>query len=179
MEVGCDLAQGFHFAHPDAALPPQGQAVSLDLLRAAAADFTRPGPGPQWIDAWSERLLAGARHLADGAPLPTSVDGLTGQRAALRCYWLDSDGVQRTDSLVGTQAAPPRFPMLLDGAGTDLSERGFFARAMAHPQVVQVSRPYLQRGFGVACVTLAVTASLAGAPGVLCCDVAWQGERGA
>ena len=179
MEVGCDLAQGFHFAHPDAALPAAGQAVSLDLLRAAAADFTRPAPGPQWIESWSERLLAGARHLADGAPLPASLDGLAAERALLRCYWLDSDGVQRTDNLVGTQAAPPRFPMLLDRVGADLSERGFFARAMAHPQAVQVSRPYLQRGFGVACVTLAVTASLTGTPGVLCCDVAWQGQRGA
>ena len=97
----------------------------------------------------------------------------------LRCYWLDSDGVQRGDSLIGAQARAPRFPVLLDQPGADLSERGFFARAMAHPQVVQVSRAYLQRGFGVACVTLAVTASLAGMPGVLCCDVAWPGDGAA
>ena len=178
MEVGCDLAQGFHFAPPQPALVDPAQTLSIDALRAAAAGSVRPTPGADWVQQWTERLADTARRLADGAPLPVSVDMLVGQPSLLRCYWLDSDGVQRGDSLLGTQAAAPRFPMLLDQNGADASERGFFARAIAHPQAVQMSRPYLQRGFGVACVTAAVTADLAGAPGVLCCDVAWRDDRG-
>lgn len=179
MEVGCDLAQGFHFALPHADLVDPAQTLSVEALRAAAAGSFRPTPGSQWVQQWTERLATAAERLADGAPLLAGVDTLTGQPAVLRCYWLDSDGVQRSDSLLGTQAVVPRFPMLLDRNGADASERAFFARAIAHPQAVQVSRPYLQRGFGVACVTAAVTARLAGAPGVLCCDVAWQDDRSA
>lgn len=179
MEVGCDLAQGFHFAPPQATLVDPAQTLSIDALRAAVTGSVRPAPTAPWVQGWTERLAGAARQLADGAPLPASVDALVGQPALLRCYWLDSDGVQRGDSLLGAQAVAPRFPMLLDQNGADASERGFFARAIAHPQAVQVSRPYLQRGFGVACVTAAVTADLAGAPGVLCCDVAWQGDRDA
>mgnify|MGYP003386975361 CR=1 FL=1 len=179
MEVGCDLAQGFHFAHPEAGLVHQAQTLSVDSLRATSPGSARPAPRPQWVQQWSERLAVGARSLSGGSPLPASVDTLTGHSALLRCYWLDSDGVLRGDSLIGAQACAPRFPMLLDQPGADLSERGFFARAMAHPQVVQVSRTYLQRGFGVPCVTLAVTASRAGTPGVLCCDVAWPGDGAA
>jgi EAL domain-containing protein (putative c-di-GMP-specific phosphodiesterase class I) len=177
MEVGCDLAQGFHFAAPQAALVDAVQTLSVDALRTATAGSARPTPSASWVARWSDHLTEAARRLAQGAPLLASVDALLGQAALLRCYWLDSDGVQRGNSLLGTQSVTPRFPMLLDQDGADASERGFFARAIAHPQVVQVSRPYLQRGFGVACVTVAITANVAGAPGVLCCDLAWQDER--
>ena len=177
MEVGCDLAQGFHFAPPQADLVDPAQTLSIDALRATAAGTSRPAPSAQWVQQWTERLADAARQHADGAPLPSCVHALVAQPALLRCYWLDSDGVQRGDSLLGAQSVTPRFPMLLDQSGADASERGFFARAIAHPRAVQLSRPYLQRGFGVACVTAAVTAELTGTPGVLCCDVAWQDDR--
>jgi hypothetical protein len=90
---------------------------------------------------------------------------------------VDAAGIQRSDSLLGTRAGAPRFALLLDQSGSDVSGRGFFARAIAYPQAVQRSRAYLQRGFGVACVTLAVTAPLAGQPGVLCCDVVWRAAQ--
>jgi len=176
MEVGCDLAQGFHFAYPQAGLVDQAQTLSVDFLRATSPRSARQAPRPQWIQEWSQRLSVSAQRLSGGSPLSASVAALADNGALLRCYWLDIDGVQRGDSLIGAQACAPRFPALLDQPGADLSERGFFARAMAHPQVVQLSRAYLQRGFGVACVTLAVTASLAGVPGVLCFDVAWPGD---
>src|SRR3546814_10936824 len=66
----------------------------------------------------------------------------------LRFYWLDIDGIQRSDSLLGARAGRPRFAMLLDQPGADASGRGFFARAVANPDSVQRSRAYLQRGFG-------------------------------
>lgn len=178
MEVGCDLAQGFHFAQPQARLADHPQSLSVDALRDASVASVRAVPGHAWVQQWAQRVTACAQRLVDGEPLAASVAALLGQRSVLRCYWLGSDGVQRSDNLLGTQVAPPRFAMLLDQPGTDLSDSGLFARAIAHPQVVQVSRPYLQRGFGVACVTVAITADLAGAPGVLCCDLAWQDECG-
>ena len=101
---------------------------------------------------------------------------LLGETQMLRCYWLDQDGIQRSDNVMGTQACKPRFPILLEQHGSDASECGYFARAIAHSDAVQTSRAHLQRGFGVACVTLAVTAPLAGMPGVLCCDLAWQDD---
>jgi hypothetical protein len=80
--------------------------------------------------------------------------------------------VQRGDSLLGAHAGQPRFALLLDESGADASGRGFFRRALESPHTLQRSRAYLQRGFGMACVTLAITANVGGAPGVLCCDVA-------
>ena len=169
LEVGCDLAQGYHFA-----LPAPGLCDSTRRLAGDAPTGTPCGvrAAASWPDAWQARLAAAARQLAVGAGLPAAVAPLLDDAAVLRCYWVDGDGIQRVDSLLGSRAARPRFGVLLDQAGADVAGRGFFQRAIGSPDSVQRSRAYLQRGFGVPCVTLAMTARLAGAPGVLCCDLA-------
>ncbi|MGK2940550.1 MAG: EAL domain-containing protein [Immundisolibacter sp.] len=178
LEVGCDLAQGFHFARPAASLLEIAATTPIDALRAAASSSAAAAPLPGWLDEWRANLAAAARRLAAGDDLRSSTAPLLGHRPLLRCYWLDRDGIQRGDSVMGTQASAPRFPLLLDQHGADASESGYFARAVARPDAVQISRAHLQRGFGVACLTLAVTAPLAGVPGVLCCDLAWGSDQG-
>lgn len=174
LEVGCDLAQGFHFAFPAPALRGSAQVIPIDTLRTAASTPTGAAPMASWPDAWRVQLVAAAQRLTGGATLAEAAAPMLDDAALLRCYWLDGNGIQRSDSLLGAHAGRPRFAMLLDQPGSDVSGRGFFARAIASPDSVQRSRAYLQRGFGVACVTLALTAPLAGAPGVLCCDLAWR-----
>ena len=172
LEVGCDLAQGFHFAFPAPVLRDRAQIIPIDMPRGAAS--AGAALVPSWPDVWRLQLVAAAQRLTGGATLADATAPMRDETSLLRCYWLDVDGIQRSDNLLGVNAVRPRFAMLLDQPGADASGRGFFARAVANPDSVQRSRAYLQRGFGVACVTLAVTASLAGAPGVLCCDVAWR-----
>lgn len=174
LEVGCDLAQGFHFAFPAPVLRDRAQVIPIDMPRAVSSTPAGAAPVSSWPDVWRLQLVAAAQRLAGGATLADATAPMLDEISLLRCYWLDVDGIQRSDSLLGARAGRPRFAMLLDQPGADASGRGFFARAVANPDSVQRSRAYLQRGFGVACVTLAVTASLAGAPGVLCCDVAWR-----
>lgn len=174
LEVGCDLAQGFHFAFPAPVLRDRAQIIPIDMPRAMASTAAGATPVASWPDAGRLPLVAAAQRLADGATLADAAAPMLDETALLRCYWLDGDGIQRSDSVLGARAGQPRFAMLLDRAGADASGRGFFARAVANPDSVQRSRAYLQRGFGAACVTLAVTAPLDGAPGVLCCDVAWR-----
>ena len=163
-DAGCDLAQGFWLAPP------------APLLGAAQLGAMGAPRQPQWAAAgvWQARLAEAAGRLAAGASLQEAVAPLLDDAAPLRCYWVDCAGVQRSDSLLGRQAGRPRFAPLLDRPGSEVSERGVFTRAVADPDAVQCSRVHLQRGFGVACVTLAVTAPLAGQPGVLCCEVALQ-----
>lgn len=167
LEVGCDLAQGFHFAVPAPRLHDGAQVIPIDSARAGAA-------GAAGADDAVVRLQAAAACLAEGAGLAEASAALRELPTTLRCYWVDAAGIQRSDNLPGARAGVPRFALLLDQPGADVSGRGFFVRAVAYPAAVQRSRAYLQRGFGVACVTLAVTAPLAGQPGVLCCDVIWR-----
>lgn len=171
LEVGCDLAQGFHFALPEPVLLDRAEIAPTGSRSSGSPASTR---FPPWLDAWRPRLAAAAQRLAGGDQLAGAVGPLLDDPSLLRCYWLDEAGVQRSESLLGTRVGRPRFGMLLPQQGADVSGRGFFARAIAHPDQVQVSRAHLQRGFGVACITLAVTAPQAGTPGVLCCDLAWR-----
>lgn len=170
LEVGCDLAQGFHFAFPAPALRDAAHVLPIDTLRTPVGAT----PMTSWPDAWRVQLVAAAQRLTGGDTLADATAPMLDEASLLRCYWLDGDGIQCSDSLLGVHAGQPRFAMLLDQQGSDASGRGFFARAIANPDTVQRSRAYLQRGFGVACVTLALTAPLAGTPGVLCCDLAWR-----
>lgn len=168
LEVGCDLAQGYHFARPAAALADAACALTAHAAGSAV------GANDAWPDPWVAQLVAAARALDAGADLAAAASVLRDDGAVLRCYWLDGDGVQRGDSLPGHHAGRPRFALLLDQSGADASGRGFFKRALASPGTVQRSRAYLQRGFGVPCVTLAITAGVGGVAGVLCCDMALQ-----
>ncbi len=167
LEVGCDLAQGFHFAVPAPALRDPAHVVPIERARAGL----RTAAG---VDEVASHLAIAAAHLAAGGDLADASAPLRELAPSLRCYWVDADGVQRSENLLGSRAGAPRFALLLDQPGSDVSGRRFFVRAIAYPGAVQRSRVYLQRGFGVACVTLAVTAPLAGRAGVLCCDVAWR-----
>lgn len=174
LEVGCDLAQGYHFAFPAPVLRDRAEVIPIDALRSASSTPAGVALMPSWPDVVRLQLAAAAQRLAGGDTLADATAPMLDEASLLRCFWVDSDGIQRSDSLLGVHAGRPRFAMLLDQQGSDVSQRGFFARAIANPDAVQRSRAYLQRGFGVACVTLAVTAPLAGTPGVLCCDVAWR-----
>jgi EAL domain-containing protein (putative c-di-GMP-specific phosphodiesterase class I) len=168
-DAGGDLAQGFWLAAP---APTLGMAPLGALGPQRLPDWAAAG-------AWQARLAEAAGRLAAGAPLAQAVAVLLDEAALLRCYWVDADGVQRSDSLLGRHAGRPRFAPLLQQSGADVSGCGFFVRALANPGAVQRSRVHLQRGFGVPCVSLAGTAPLAGRPGVLCCEVALREDEAA
>ncbi|MEW5888982.1 MAG: hypothetical protein AB1768_07980 [Pseudomonadota bacterium] len=74
----------------------------------------------------------------------------------------------------GREAVASRFAPLEDAEGANWSRKPYHCRALAHPDTLQVSRPYLSVANSCLCVTLSMTVTLAEGRRVLCCDINWE-----
>ena len=98
----------------------------------------------------------------------------------IRCYALDKDGGQLNGSVLSEQAKhgfDQRFAILTDGVGADWSTRHYFRSAMAHPEEIQISNPYLSIADARMCLTFSVAVAVGANTRVVCCDIEWQ-EQG-
>jgi hypothetical protein len=97
-----------------------------------------------------------------------------GLHAAERCFLLDGEGHQMGRSLVSLRnsgATDARFAPLMDVNGATWETREYFRRAIAQPDRVQVTRPYLSLTGPQNCITLSVAVRTVGGTKVLCADV--------
>ena len=179
LEADVDFMQGHLFARPHPDLTPRDAAAPLfeklfrqfgrinELERAAYRSDIAP-------------YLHGLRQAADGlrggTPLADACAPFLSLPSAERCYVLDAAGRQSAPPVGSGREAPvdPRFAPVSDSTGANWSRRHYFRRAIAQPEMVHVTRPYLSLANALSCVTVSIAVPTAAGLHVLCGDVAWN-----
>jgi hypothetical protein len=180
MDADADFVQGFYFAHP-------AQKIENSMERSPAlrklfdgfkrvAALERAGYRSE-IAPYLNGLGYSSVLLKAGQPLEISARSFLELPRAERCFLLDADGLQ-----IGSNVNAPhlkidanlRFAPLRDAQGANWSRRDYFRRAIAHPEKVHVTRPYLSAASATPCVTVSIAYKVDGALRVLCGDVEWD-----
>lgn len=93
-----------------------------------------------------------------------------------RIFMLDQEGRQIGANISSATACPqdPRFRPLLDADGATWSRRSYFRHAVAQPDKLHVSRPYLSIAGSASCVSLSMAFKAGDTLQVLCCDLDWN-----
>jgi EAL domain-containing protein (putative c-di-GMP-specific phosphodiesterase class I) len=175
--TGTDFVQGRYFGAPEARI---GQtAVGAGVFDALAAEAGRRAAAERaraqaLIEPYLSGMRVAAALLACGAQFEEAALQVLGLHAAERCFLLDGEGHQMGRNLVSLRnsgATDARFAPLMDVNGAAWETREYFRRAIAQPDRVQVTRPYLSLTGPQNCITLSVAVRTVGGTKVLCADV--------
>lgn len=177
IDAGVDFVQGFYFRRP---------SIDLDQLAHAPADFdhllqeykTRNqvtlDPTRQLVDFFSGFFDHAITKLRSGMSMQQSCLELLNHPAVSRCYLVDDKGVQIDDTLIsdaGTRNMDPRFKPLESTSSADWYRQQYLRQALAQPESLHVTAPYLCVTGAYMCVTLSLGYYQDGKLQVLCCDI--------
>ncbi|WP_133649911.1 EAL domain-containing protein [Paraburkholderia flava] len=181
MALACDadFVQGFFFGRPNPGVADSAHAAQcigelteryrLQTETRERQDATRLAPYLRAFERAAERLTA-------GEPLDEVCWNFLALDDAARCFLLDGNGRQSGRNVVlraDRAAHETRFLPLADAQGANWLRRPYFRAAIATPDRVHVTRPYLSINEAMPCVTLSVATRIGGQTCVLCGDIDW------
>lgn len=179
MDAGFDFVQGYYFGRPAETIGPLGSEMVdiCDRFRNFADQESQRYR--REIQRYESLFGNTARRLGEGHSVEQACRELLEQPRVERCYLLDMEGYQHGANL----AAPdrlrlpnPRFAPLADASGAVWSRKPYFRRAVAAPNQVQVSRPYLSITGANMCVTLSILTDTHAGPRIFCLDLDWSDQ---
>lgn len=177
IDAGVDFVQGFYFCHPK---------VDLTGLQTDAPDFEqllsdyknrnriRLDPTQQLAEFFTRHFRTAAEQLIKGASLAKACASILAHHTVSRCYLIDQRGVQIDDtqvSEVGGRILDPRYRPLENTSSADWYRQNYLKQALAQPNRMQVTSPYLSITGVYMCVTLSLGFRFEGDLRVLCCDI--------
>ena len=174
MDAGIDFAQGYYFGRPTSA-PTEADASFPDGLCDRFRAFAT-GEALRYrreLRHYEQVFETAARRIAAGQPPQAACQELLCLPRVERCFMLDGDGHQLGDNLMAKRTPDPRFQPLAEARGAVWSRKPYFRRAIAEPDRVQVTRPYLSLTGANMCVTLSIQLPTATGPRVYCVDLDW------
>ena len=180
MDADVDFVQGHWFGSPAPALAqrPRDEAEFSTLFeRFQRVTALERNAYQADIAPYVRAINISALQLKAGDPLETACKKFLELPSADRCYVLDAYGMQVTPSLLSPQIhadADPRFAPVADVQGANWSRRHFFRRAIAQPERVHITRPYLSVTNIMQCVTVSIAVKVGAEVRVLCGDIRWN-----
>ena len=182
MDSGIDFVQGYYFARPGPA--PGGHDGHAGTIPRLCEDFRQFAESERIryqreISGYTDVFARCAAKFAGGSTLDQACQEMLRHCRTERCYVLDENGRQMSHNVVPPQHRridDPKFFPLLDASGATWFRRHYFRRAIAAPDQVHISRPYLSLTSATMCVTLSTMLKVAGELRVVCCDLNWQGS---
>ena len=176
IDAGADFVQGFYFRRPSTCLE---QVMSEDMdFEELLEDYKSRSqvardPGFQLLDFFRPRFLTATRELCSGANLSQACQNLLNHHTVSRCYLVNRHGLQIEESLISesTRELDPRFRPLENTANADWFRKKYLRQALAQPEALQVTAPYLCVTGAYMCITLSQSYYHDGELRVLCCDV--------
>jgi EAL domain-containing protein (putative c-di-GMP-specific phosphodiesterase class I) len=176
LECGADLAQGYYFGRP--AQTPAAQRDSSDTIRSLVERYslhtTQQREENRYALIMSSMCEAIHEIRRSGTLNCQAVTQLLQIARVERCYLLDESGCQVEKSRTAShrdELRDARFSPLDKAEGAVWMRRSYWERALARPNEIQTTRPYLSVATGRLCVTLSTCFSSANGWLVLCCDI--------
>ncbi|MCG7198995.1 EAL domain-containing protein [Marinobacter pelagius] len=176
IDAGVDFVQGFYFRRPSTELSglertPANFGQLLDeYKRQNQVTFD---PTQQVVNFFERFFLSTTDRLCSGASMADACENLLNQPTVSRCYLVDGNGLQIDETLVSHSARnlDPRFRPLEDSSSADWYRQQYLRKALAQPETLQVTAPYLCVTGAYMCVTLSLGFYHEGELRVLCCDI--------
>ncbi len=180
IDAGVDFVQGFYFSRPSIELQEMttvGTNLEQLLTDYKSRSRVQLDPTQQITDFFSSYFQSAVNKLRFGNNLEQSCVELLGHHSVSRCYLIDASGVQVEKTLISRSIAntlDPRFRPLENTVSADWYRQQYLKQALAQPDHIHVTRPYLSIAGAHMCVTLSLAYYQQGALRVLCCDVLAQ-----
>lgn len=177
IDAGVDFVQGFYFRKPSTALseiPTEAKDFDQLLNEYKSQSLVKRDPTQQLTQFFSRYFTSAVGQLSAGAHMQQACAELLGHQAVSRCYLVDDRGVQIDDTLVSEAMASsldPRFRPLESTTRADWYRQQYLRQALAQPEQLQVTTPYLCITGAFMCVTLSLGYYFRGKLRVLCCDI--------
>ncbi|MBW7470609.1 EAL domain-containing protein [Marinobacter sp. F4218] len=177
IDAGVDFVQGFFFRRP---------SIDLEALTRTPANFdelldeykTRNqvtlDPTRQLVGFFSGFFKDAIDRLGSGSSMDHACVKLLNHPAVSRCYLVNDRGVQIEDTLVselGVRSRDPRFKPLESTSSADWFRQQYLRQALAQPESLHITAPYLCVTGAYMCVTLSLGYYQEGELRVLCCDI--------
>ncbi|WP_323119687.1 sensor domain-containing phosphodiesterase [Burkholderia alba] len=178
-----DFVQGYFFGRPAPGLPDSAAASACigELTeRFRKQTEARERRDAQRLAPYLRAFERAAERLAAGEPLDEVCWNFLAIDHAARCFLLDANGRQAGRNVVlrADRASPEtRFMPLADAQGANWLRRPYFRAAIAEPQRVHATRPYLSINEALPCVTLSAAIRVNDTLCVLCGDIDWLDEE--
>ncbi|MGC8121725.1 EAL domain-containing protein [Marinobacter sp. VGCF2001] len=177
IDAGVDFVQGFYFRRPCLELDelPQATTNFEDLLEEyKSSKQISHDPTQLVVNHFTEPFRRVIERLQQGLSMDQACFELLGHHTVSRCYLVDDNGVQLEDTLVSDRAVEkqdPRFRPLENTSSADWFRQQYLRQALAQPESIHVTAPYLCVTGAYMCVTLSLAFYLEGQLRVLCCDI--------
>ncbi|MBJ6137199.1 EAL domain-containing protein [Marinobacter litoralis] len=177
IDAGVDFVQGFYFQRPSTDLEAMSHApADLDKLLSEYKQRkqVKQDPTRQLINYFTTPFRQATERLLQGLGINQACAELVSHPVVSRCYLVDADGVQITETLLprrSPRSQDPRFKPLEDTASADWCRQQYLSQALDQPGSLQVTAPYLCVTGANMCVTLSFAYEAEGSLHVLCCDI--------
>ncbi len=184
IDAGVDFVQGYYFRRPSILLEEiSTRAADIDRLLSEykSQSLVTSDPTHQLIHYFSDDFREAIARLNEGVGMQQACLRLLEHPAVSRCYLVDDKGVQIEDTLISETTArslDPRFRPLESTTSADWYRQQYLRQALARPENLQATTPYLCITGAYMCVTLSLGYYYRGELRVLCCDLIANSTRG-
>jgi EAL domain-containing protein (putative c-di-GMP-specific phosphodiesterase class I) len=176
---GVDFVQGFLFGQPQP--EPSGTDCARRQIETVFDTLAHTRQTSQLaIDLllmpYRTRVAEAAERMLSGMEADRACADLLQLPCATTCFFLDDTGRECIPAMDAAGTRPPlaRFAPLSDPSSGRWDNRPYFVDAIAQPQHLAVSAPYLSAMGTTLCVTISIAFAYRGNPIVLGLDLDWS-----
>ena len=178
IESNADMLQGFYFSRPEVTLIDDGELKSMiSELMTDSKNFRREQAArlSNNLENLTGLFTKTIQKLESKHTLEEAFEPLLAAEV-VSCYLIDEQGQQIRKTIHSKsyhKNLDQRYLPLMGGEQANWSQKHYHYRALANPNEINISRPYLSVAGAEMCVTVSKVVMIDHAKYVLCCDLAW------
>lgn len=176
LDTEADLLQGFLLGMPGDVSPAIVGQLETNL-RSALDHFSQSSlqeisTHDGFLRLLRFEMLEACHRMSRGEPFTAACGPMLRMDGVKRCFLLDCNGIQQGSLAVANHAsAPQKFNPLYHSAGACWAHREYFRNAMARPQQISASRPYVALPDAARTITLSTSLGAGDNRRVFCVDL--------